>query len=197
MPRILTTLLLAVVALAGCTSATEPDDASREHGEHAEGDAHAEHDDYGQHLYSADIARAQDAVTTEFETDVLADGVITDDEYAQAQELLLACVAEQGYTATHAGMGAYDVDGPDAAEGQTVLAGCAEGTTAALDPIYWGMKLNPERRNSADLIVECLAAAGLVEDHFTGEDFARTFEDPPFDAEDPAAVECMSAPAQS
>lgn len=85
---------------------------------------------------------------TEFEQDVLEDRWVTDEEYAQAREIVRACLEERDYVMVLEGTEAFVYPRPGGpADGEPAmsraLAECETGVIAHIEALYIEMQYNP------------------------------------------------------
>ncbi|HEY0218127.1 MAG TPA: hypothetical protein VGC57_17175 [Cellulomonas sp.] len=135
--------------------------------------------------WAAEIAQARSEATTAFEIDALADGVVSEAEFQEVRSRLVSCLTGYGYTDVRysdtgglaAGFppGFLDV-GVD--EAQRVLdeqnADCAASSgERTVGQLYVAMRRNPDNRDEATILAECLVRRGAVEPGYTGADLDR------------------------
>lgn len=173
--RALTGASLALAAILGC-SAESPEDGP----------------------YSARFAEAMQQATSDFEREVLADGVVTRAEYEEAVERYVECMADVGIKVTLIDQEGYYVysfaqtPGLDAADIE-----CMRGTTLLVSGLYTDPLKNPGNDDYDEIVVACLKRAGVVDERYTATQFASDSVDHtlPVDDEDPALSRCMANPS--
>lgn len=156
--------------------------------------------------YKAQILQARQQATSDFQREVLADGVITKAEFDEAVQRYVKCMADKGVDATPYDMGGgyygYAVSSDSNDQFQRFSDACHEGTTALIEDLYIQMLTNPSGGNIDDAIAACLIRKGLVDATFTGAELRRLYSaDPrgknmPFDTNDPEARACTINPQQ-
>lgn len=153
-------------------------------------------------LYRSDFEAARERATSEFERRVLADDVITSDEYDEAVGLYVQCVREAGLTIrtrdAGGGLRGYEIGGSwDDELADRVAGDCSVGTIGVVEGLYGQIVQNPQKADWDDLVAACLVAAGFVDAPYTGELFARDNTEPVFVErmmDDPRAAACVTAP---
>lgn len=188
---IVCSLSLGTVALTACTAGGEGDALSP------------------QELWAQDLANAKSDATSEFEEAVFEDGLIDQNEYAEAWQRYIACMRESGHPGSRLvgpdadGFYSESIESPkdnaqrnDDEISDTSFA-CARGTNLQIAQLYEGQKRNPQHLRVEDAITKCLIDAGVVEPDYTAEDFvrdARLKTGDGFNASDPQASACLSNP---
>jgi hypothetical protein len=160
-------------------------------------------------LWSADIAQAKAAATSDFERAVFEDNTVTVAEYTEAVQRFVTCVTENGlptftaedphntglysYVMTSSGTAAADADNDTYGRAADL---CSPGTSALIEPLYSSMTGNPTREDESLVRVRCLDRAGLVEASYTAEQYTadETGDSFPFDRESEAAIRCFVNP---
>lgn len=154
--------------------------------------------------YASQIAAARQKATSDFERQVLEDGVITRAEYEEANQRLVACAKSRGVDIglhDQSGYYIYSVQNYDANE--RIVQDCQTGTTALIGPLYVDMLINPKKQDIHELIAECLVASGLAPTGFSKTDFDQGLQKQrdhsgspfPFDMSDPRFEQCMANPS--
>lgn len=134
--------------------------------------------------YRVEFEQALAASTSPFESGVLADGIITADEYGQAVARYLECVREAGYPMTTRPdplmpfKFTYEVDSPDIDFGALIddTEACAEGTTRRIEALYGAIIMNPDNLDWDEVTVECLRDEELVDDDFVADQIGELLE---------------------
>ncbi|SDB91901.1 hypothetical protein SAMN05216410_0919 [Sanguibacter gelidistatuariae] len=114
---------------------------------------------------------------SEFQKEILADGVVTDSEVTEAQGRFKSCFEDLGYSVgIDPNDGSYTWSGKvgdDQAVVEAAYDECKEKFVSAVGPMYYDMKKNPKNEVFEDLIVECLKRNGYIDPGFatkmTGE----------------------------
>lgn len=156
--------------------------------------------------YKAQIFQARQQATSDFQREVLADGIITKAEFDEAVQRYVTCMADKGVEVKPYDMGGgyygYAVGSDSNDQFQRFSDACHEGATALIEDLYIQMLTNPSGGNIEDAVAECLVRKGLVDATFTGAELRRlSSADPrgknmPFDTNDPEAVACRINPQQ-
>lgn len=152
---------------------------------------------------------------SELEARVLSDGVVTAEEYEEAVDAYLACMADAGYTIQISpaqfvpGVYQYMHDSSATPEAEFdfdhligVSDDCSIGTTMNIEAIYSDQIANPDDVDVMVLTVSCLEASGMIkEGELTPEQLKAQLsqQDPdlPFDLWDEQAMSCLVNPAQN
>ena len=159
---------LLLVALAGCTA---PPDAATPGPDSATGSAREPTFDGP---YAAELAEFHRSAANDFVRDVLADGTITDAEYAEMTERFRSCLADRGIT-----FNGFQPDGsystslaPGCADTHGVVSECShtsgQDSVGALHDI---MTANPDNTDAAVAIADCLVRARAVPASYTAQDY--------------------------
>lgn len=127
--------------------------------------------------YADWIAQYQQAATSQFEKDVLADGVVTRQEYEEAMQRYVSCVQERGVGISlfeqfgfYGTQGSYE-DEMDAERANLIMAECEEGTNLLIEPLFIEMTVNPDKEDYAVVTARCYVSQGLVAAPFGAHDF--------------------------
>ncbi len=123
--------------------------------------------------YKEDFDLALQNATSEFEREVLKDGVITKAEYDEAMNRYVDCVRDHGISISSTddyGMHTFAVSGDLDAYENEVEPLCSTGLTIHIAPMYYDITRDPQRRGILKVAAECLVRSGQVEAPFTGED---------------------------
>ncbi|MDO5535335.1 MAG: hypothetical protein Q4F65_11870 [Propionibacteriaceae bacterium] len=123
---------------------------------------------------------AQADVTTDFEREVLSDGVVTRSEYEEMFSRFSECMASAGYevelSADSYGRYTYATEGK--AGVSEADARCATGTINPLAALYNDFVVNPSGEDPDILRVACLKRHRVVAESYTVEQFAKDMADP-------------------
>lgn len=145
--------------------------------------------------WAANVKAAQSEATTDFERQALADGVVSEQEYAEAAQRLIECAKARGVTVVQTQRSGRPSgwSGAGSPTFDQVFDDCTKGNTAVLEPIYFGMRDNPLNEDPMAKDVACLKRAGLVPESYTVSDFQRDLDPQklPFDTESDAAKKCL------
>lgn len=151
--------------------------------------------------WAAEFAEdARDA--SAYERKILADGVITPSELADAQSRMNSCMADYGYRYSTADDGTSEADplsGNTPKSVETVnkyMRECSKQFDGAVTYLHNEVRRNPERLDEARIAVRCLRAAGLVDKEYSERRWRSEYDEGvfSFDEWDPAAVECRKDP---
>ncbi len=153
--------------------------------------------------YKAQVLRAQQDATSDFERQVLSDGAISAAEYDEAVARYVRCFADQGVTVTPSDIGGYyqyGVAKDEAEKFRTLSESCAKGNTLIIEDLYIQMLTNPSGGDIYDAVAACLVRKGLASESLTGSELKQLqAADPrganlPYDPEDPEARACEINP---
>lgn len=155
--------------------------------------------------YTRDFQQARELATSQFERDVLADDVITREEYEEAMQRYVRCMADSGLTVgliDQQGYYGYEVPGNGEAYDRTTDQ-CSQGTNALIEGLYVEVLTNPDKLDYDEMIARCFVKAGLVDEPFSAQDFdalmkasgAGSYGDAPGESVpiDPRAQEIMNS----
>jgi hypothetical protein len=158
--------------------------------------------------YAAEIRKAADDTKSEYERQVMADGVITRREYDETVQRMVTCAQKQGVdvgvTSPGGIVNQYEVIG----DGSPVFDRCSETHLATIESLYSATVTNPNKEDIFELDSRCLRKSGLADASFTAEKYKRavtgTESEPfvdaektmPFDTSDPRYDACMTNPAE-
>lgn len=135
------------------------------------------------HPWAEELNLALEIVTSDFEREALADGVITREEYEMAHDLWLDCMEQTfppdgsvhirlipdplgRYTYEISGLNDETLDLYD-----TVRHACMTGTIEEIAPLYNDMTWNPDNVPRIELVFACLEREGLIPDDYTIDDY--------------------------
>lgn len=124
--------------------------------------------------YAAEFTEFYSSARSDFVRTVLADGIITDAEYAEMTERFRSCLADQGIT-----FDGFRQDGsfttslaPGGGDTHEVVTGCAatsgQDVVGALHDL---MTANPDNVDAAVAITTCLVDSGEVPATYTAKDY--------------------------
>ncbi len=153
--------------------------------------------------YASEFADLYTRASSDFARDVLADGQITDAEFAEMTSRFASCLDDQGIT-----FHGFQPDGslstsvaPGGADTHSIVSECSgssgEDVINALASI---MRVNPENVAWASLMVDCLVGRGVVPQGYTVEQYEQDdasrfadFENLPVELQE-ALTSCSSDP---
>ena len=118
--------------------------------------------------WAESIRAAQGRLTSDFQKEAFADGVISREEYIEALDRWVSCMYDAGYTVALEPQDGYFIYSMNAAQGldATDLA-CRVGTADEIEPIYVGMLQDPLNRTGPEATRDCLIAGGLLDPSVT------------------------------
>ncbi|WP_121647298.1 hypothetical protein [Mycetocola tolaasinivorans] len=136
---------------------------------------------------------------TDLQRQILADGVVTDQELIASREPLIECLAARGVSITFNERGGSttrsDERGVKPEEQAEIFGSCDEEVGVEVDLLYWQVKRNPENLDEPTIVAKCLVDKGIVAPGYSAQDYERDFEGEfPFPATDMVAGECLSNP---
>ena len=144
------------------------------------------------------IEFAQTHATSDFERAALEDGMISDGEFIEGFERFSRCMGDHGYDVQrttykgeHAGFSVPQTDVSD-----NVVLGCQAGTTVLIEPLYTGMRSDPDNGDNWTLFLTCAKQKGLVAEEYSREDLIRDSDTAsggvlPFDMVSESALDCF------
>lgn len=156
--------------------------------------------------------------SSDLEAHVLADGVVTEEEYQQAVDAYFSCVTMAGYAIETApapflpGLFQYEIRPgpgfstpvPDSVymDLPGVISDCVTGTTAQIELLYSSQIANPDNADIWELTLTCLVSNHVITDKSTTIEhlrYAITAEDGELqlDFEDERTMSCLENPAQN
>jgi hypothetical protein len=155
----------ATVASTGCTASSPPTTGTPAAGHSAPPLAGPWAGEFRREYERADSAEVRKA---------LADGSISDQEYAEMKTRYADCLAASGVKLTR-----YEADGSSiefpslsADAANQVSNRCTdESGEYPISYLYWETRKNPDNVNQVPLIVECFKRNGLVEKSYTVNDY--------------------------
>lgn len=112
---------------------------------------------------------------TDAQREILADGVITDAEYAQVRADFAQCLEHLGLTVHLEPDGGFTVDESDALS-ESQIAGdavptCEDRTVGSVGLLYEQIRRNPEQKDEATIVVDCLHDDGVVGPAYTAAQY--------------------------
>lgn len=110
--------------------------------------------------------------TTDFEREILSDGIITRAEYEEINRGLVTCMSDAGYQLTLIEQGGYYVYSvPYSDEANATLMHCQDAGGAILAGLYVDMLTNPNNIDHDELMLQCLKREGLLPETFTVDEY--------------------------
>lgn len=192
------TVIVSIMATVGCGTGTQASDLA-------------------ENPWAAEFARVAESTESDFIRGVLADGEVTEAEFAEARERFVDCMSEHGVPTSWDNSGGqwnFVLSGaaqptPDADGGITVTSESPQGICMrdSIDDVqnfYVQTRLNPNNQDIDSLTAECMVRKEIVPEGFTKNDldewemqFAINPDSgPPYELEGlpEGVVECWSDP---
>lgn len=118
------------------------------------------------------IEEARLNASTDFEREILTDGVITRAEYDEINQGLVTCMSDAGHILTLVEQGDYHIYSIQYSdESEAALMRCQDAGGAVLAGLYVDMVTNPNNIDPDDLMLQCLKREGLLPEAFTVEEY--------------------------
>lgn len=147
--------------------------------------------------YAEEILRAQSQATSDFQKAALEDGEVSRDEYLEALDKFVECVHDKGAPVAlveSGGIFIYQVSG-NIPLFHEVADSCAQGTTDLIETLYTTILADPQKKGNDVVTAECMVALGIVDESFTGADFAELWgREEREEANDPATRKILDNP---
>lgn len=122
--------------------------------------------------YSAEIRNAQKNASSDFERQVLEDGVIEASEYKEAVDRFVECIHDLDVPVTLVAQGNYFIyETPQGDAFASAQDECSVGTNGQIEPLYAMMDSNPEKRDPRTIRAECLVRAKVAPKEYSAADF--------------------------
>ncbi|GAA1644639.1 hypothetical protein [Georgenia ruanii] len=138
--------------------------------------------------YAAVLAEAR-KTASDFQLEVLADGLITDAEIDRGIAQMEDCL--RGLGVEPYGQGGMEIAGQDAER-------CIQTTVGAIHELKWRMEMDPANKGMMVVIAECLHRHGVLPDRYEPADFRDkdVTVDPALglDLSDAAVGDCFNDP---
>ncbi|MFK4729433.1 hypothetical protein ROT00_07090 [Agromyces mediolanus] len=142
-----------------------------------------------------ELSELRAGATTDLELLILEDGRITDEELAAAEDAFRSCAAGAGFEVTELQPGGgYTIDGPFTEDGPPALTAC-EASFNRTSGQYWLMERNPAGIDEAELMVDCLVRAGVLDADITRSEYLEALGTPPLTPGAPEFARCNAEPA--
>jgi len=172
---------LCVAALAGCGPSTD----------RAEPRGAETNDDAPEFTgpWAAEFVDAYQRAESQAHRLMLADGEISDLEYAAVRDDFSRCLADVGYSVTWHDRGGYSLqvgsDGASPDHVNEIVGDCSRSSLGDIDFLYEQTARNPQNLDEFAIMADCLVRAGVVDPSFTAEDYQEWFdnaedEEPPY-----------------
>jgi len=150
--------------------------------------------------WDAHVRRVLEEKPSALERAILSDGVVTDEEYGDAQLEFLDCAAARGLP-TKLLDGQYVTEPAETAadlepgEVEEALRNCNTGTLKNVEAIYHGMRDNPDYLSFAEGVRECLDLHGLADaEHLSDAEVDTLAERADYVPSEPQALACVVDP---
>lgn len=123
--------------------------------------------------YALEFEQSIESSSSDFVKAVLADHHVTDAEFSESQDSLVACLREEGFEpviTTDAGRRMVNIpaDAP---------LTCFDEWSGDIEPLYWAERVNPANADMYDLVAACMVRTGLAPTGFTGVDLKQLEDD--------------------
>lgn len=150
--------------------------------------------------WASDLTSVYRSTNSELVHEILADGVISDQEYAEIANQFVKCMSGKGFTVvlSTTELTAYTVTN---GQGHTHSEIDDADRACGLDFERVGgllaeMKRNPEHLDENTMIAACLVKAKVVPTTYTANDYAAELQTQkfPFDVTDSKVTECIANP---
>lgn len=151
--------------------------------------------------WAGDFAEAASGASS-YERKILADGSISAAEVAESRQRMRSCMHDFGYRYTEHDDGTAEAEPTargsvtDVEDANERMLECSRRFDRNVSLLYDETRRNPEKQDEAQIAVECLRHAGLVDGSYSerrwrSEDDAGVFS---FDEWAPGAVHCRTDP---
>ncbi|MFZ7088885.1 hypothetical protein [Curtobacterium sp. RRHDQ10] len=140
-----------------------------------------------------------------YEQQILADGVITAAERADAQSRVRSCMRDAGYDFRAQDDGTSEATGlhgkpiTDSEAANSARRQCADRFDKNVTYLFGEIRRNPERHDEAEITVRCLRASGVMGKEYTERDWRRQNDTGRFSFDEYSvdAVQCRLDPLGS
>lgn len=132
-------------------------------------------------LWASEFEQSYKNTESDFAKKVLAKGLITEADYAEAQEAQRICLEESGFTQVQIlvedGISAMPPAGASQDEILKLQNACLKKTgLMEIEILYKGMQVNPNKEDFDALAVQCLIEQKVVERSFTKADLENWYK---------------------
>jgi hypothetical protein len=163
-------LIASAVAITGCTAANDAQKIPK-----ADGRSSTTGSPLG---WESEFEQASRHATTEFEREALADGRISDAEFAEMENSFVDCLRERnvsfGGFGPAGGYGFTPGTGTTTGEANSIADECsASSGLNTVGYLYFAMKRNPQNLDEATITAACLVEKKVVPQTYTASDYAR------------------------
>lgn len=160
---------VTLVALSGCTSASDDRPSIRASGEPRFVGP-----------YASEFQRAWSDATTDLQRAILADESITARENGELQDTFVACMAADEVIVTWNDGGGFSLrpttQGGDPRSANRSVDRCEKSSTGPVSWLYYEVRANPEKQDIYQVMASCLVREGLVDKGYGADDYKRDFE---------------------
>lgn len=130
--------------------------------------------------WAAEFADAYQRAQSPAHRAMLADGEISDLEYAAVRDEFSRCLADVGYVITWHDRGGYSLQvGSDEVNPDRVnelVGDCSRNKLGDIDFLYEQMTRNPQNLDEFMIMADCLVREGVVDPSFTARDYQEWFD---------------------
>jgi hypothetical protein len=153
--------------------------------------------------YASEFQRAFEKTNSTSVRAVLADGVISSQEFAQARAGVTSCMADSGYAVKYDDRGGFDVtskkgryDASYQSAMDPVLRACEKKFDGDITFLYRATVVNPRNEDDRPAIRKCLVGRGLIPKGYSDSGFIHDYDAGtlPYDQFDPQVLQCQDDP---
>jgi hypothetical protein len=153
--------------------------------------------------WAQEFADAIAKSTSAAEREVLADGVVTQEELEDAHSGVRRCLADSGLEIHYFPDGGFETSGPNGAvstmpfeKSDSILQACEGRYDTWITFLYEQTRRNPEQRDEATIEVACLRRSGVVDTSYSRADWQAENDTGAFsfDATSKRAKDCALDP---
>ncbi len=150
--------------------------------------------------YRQDVLAAYKIVASDFQRQVLKDGLITRQEYEEAVNRFLDCMKKSGYPmgkVDNFGIYNYQIEGNSGAE-EPFMIQCRKTTIDEIETIFVDKYSNPNKGDIYELIAACFVKKKLAPADYTKEkyraDLEKGMKNSVVNGPEPLVQECLFTP---
>lgn len=118
---------------------------------------------------------------TAHQRQILSDGRITDAEYVQLRDDFQQCLNDVGLKVELYANGGFAVDESshlsDSQVTEDAVPNCENKTVGSVAMLYEEIRRNPDQKDEATIVVDCLKRRGVVGEGYTPAEYQRDFEE--------------------
>ncbi|MGL5828007.1 MAG: hypothetical protein ACRC0L_00375 [Angustibacter sp.] len=150
--------------------------------------------------YYEDILRASATTASDFQREMLKDGVLTRTEYEEAINATAKCTSDRGFQLGRTLQnGVYMLSIVASGAAERVLLECEKKYSSEVAMYFGDQLMNPDNRDGLELLVECLIHRKVLPPSYTVADyrreFANDFKNTTIKFDSPGANLCFEQPA--